>query len=261
MRSGWLLTVGALTVVLGAVPGSADEPLITDRPDFTESAFAVGRGTLQLEAGTTYADFGSTTATTLGELLVRYGIGRKLELRLATLTYLWLDEPAGNDSGFIDSAIGAKWELHDGQGGGFLGRTAAALIVASTFPSGNSEFRSTAWQPAAVLALSWDLSSSMSLGSNLGYGRPAGDDGRFNSVWASAALGVGVTDATSVFFELYGFDREEARGPNTVTFQTGVTHLLGPDLQLDARVARRLTEDGPDFLIAFGGSWRYRGRK
>ncbi len=251
----------AATALMMGLPAHAEEPLITDRPDFTESAFAVGRGTLQLEAGTTCADLGSTTATTLGELLVRYGIGRRLELRLATLSYLWLYEPAGNDSGFIDSAIGAKWELNDGQGGGFLGRTAAALIVASTFPSGNSEFRSTAWQPAAVLALSWDLSPSMSLGSNLGYGRPAGDDGRFNSVWASAALGVGVTDATSVFFELYGFDREEARGPNTVTFQTGVTHLLGPDLQLDARVGRRLTDDGPDFLIAFGGSWRYRGGK
>jgi hypothetical protein len=254
---------GVLTAALATAgaPCLAEEPLITDRPDFTESAFAVGRGTLQLEAGTTYADLGDTTATTFGELLVRYGIGRKFELRLATLTYLWLDEPYGDSSGFIDSAIGFKLGLNEGQGAGLPGRTAAALIVASTFPSGSSEFRSPAWQPAAVLALSWDLSSSVSLGSNLGYGRPAGDDGRFNSFWASAALGVGVSDATSVFFELYGFDREEARGPSTVTFQTGLTRLIGPDLQLDARVARRLTDDGPDFLFALGAAWRHRGRK
>ena len=263
MRGTIAFIMGAMAIMSLTYSGPvfSEEPLVTDRPDFTESAFAVGRGTLQLEAGTTYADFGGTTATTFGELLVRYGIARNLELRLATLSYLWLDEPSGNSSGFIDSSIGVKLGLNEGQGAGFLGRTAAAVIVASTVPSGNSEFRSAAWQPAAVLALSWDLSPSLSLGSNLGYGRPAGGDGRFNSVWASAALGVGVSDANSVFFEVYGFDREEARGPNTATFQTGVTHLLGPDLQLDARIARRMTDDGPDILIGLGGSWRYRGRK
>jgi hypothetical protein len=252
-----VLVIAVLAFV--TAKASAQEPLVTDRPDFTESALSVGRGTLQFESGTTYADFGGTLSTTLGELLVRWGVGQKLELRLATLTYLWLDEPAGNSSGFIDSSIGVKLGLNDGQGAGFLGRTSAALIAGTTFPSGNSEFRSDSWQPYAVVALSWDLSSSVSLGTNLGYARPAEEDERFNSVWLSAALGVGITDATSVFFELYGFDREEQRGPNTATFQTGVTHLLSPDLQLDARLARRLTDDGPDFLIGFGVSWRHRG--
>jgi hypothetical protein len=131
------------------------------------------------------------------------------------------------------------------------------LIVGSTFPSGNSEFRSDAWQPSAVFSVSWNLSPSVSLGSNLGYGRPADDDERFNTVWLTAALGVGLSEATSMFFELYGFEREERRGPSTATFQTGVTHLLNSDLQLDARVARRLTDAGPDFLIGFGVSWRH----
>ena len=43
---------GVLTAALATAgaPCLAEEPLITDRPDFTESAFAVGRGTLQLDA-------------------------------------------------------------------------------------------------------------------------------------------------------------------------------------------------------------------
>jgi hypothetical protein len=75
----------------------------------------------------------------------------------------------------------------------------------------------------------------------------------------SAALGVGVTDSTSVFFELYGFDREEARGPNTLTFQTGVVYLFNPDLQVDLRVARRLSSEGQNFTLGAGISWRLGG--
>jgi len=128
-------------------------------------------------------------------------------------------------------------------------------------PTGAAALSSPDWQPAVILALSWDLSSSMSLGTNLGYARPSDGDRRFNSLWVSAALGIGLSDATSMFLELYGFNREEDRGPSTATFQAGVTHLLSPDFQLDARIGRRLTSDGPDFLIGIGASWRIRGGK
>jgi hypothetical protein len=210
---------------------------------------------LQLEAGGTYLDVDEVEATTLGELLIRYGITSHLELRIQTLTYLWLDSPDGNQAGFVDSGIGVKLQLTRADAGGFLGRTDSALIVASTVPSGNSEFRSEAWQPGAVLALGWDLSSRLSAGVNLGYGRPK-DEERFDSFSASAVVGVGITDNTSAFFELFGFNREEERGPNTLNFQTGVTHLLSSELQLDARVARRVIDHGVDFLFGVGVSWR-----
>ena len=63
----------------------------------------------------------------------------------------------------------------------------------------------------------------------------------------------------SVFFELFGFNREEERGPDTATFQTGLVYLVNSDLQFDARAARRLTDRGVDFLIGFGLSWRWEG--
>jgi hypothetical protein len=94
---------------------------------------------------------------------------------------------------------------------------------------------------------------------NLGIARPEGDGRRFTSAWLSSALGVGISDAASVFFELIAFDREEERGPNTLTFQTGVVYLLSPDLQLDLRAARRLSGDGVDILLGGGISWRIGG--
>jgi hypothetical protein len=235
--------------------GQAKEPLVTDRPDFTESGLVVGRSVLQLESGATYAESGDEEATSLGELLLRYGITPDVELRLITLTYAWVDTPSGSDSGFVDSAIGAKIQLTRADRGGFLGRTDSALIVSTSFPSGNSEFRSSAWQPSAVLALGWDLSSRFSAGVNLGYSRPRGVE-RFNSGWASGVIGVGITESTSVFLEFFGFNREAEDGPCTLNFQAGVAHLMSPDLQLDARVARRVIDDGVDFLFGLGVSWR-----
>jgi hypothetical protein len=244
-----------------ALPVFAVGPLVTDRPDFTESALVVGVDDWQFEFGATYDDGANVNATSLGELLVRWGVARKFELRFVTLSYLWVDAPGGDSSGFVDPTIGFKYEFNDGGGSGFLGKTSAAVIAATTVPIGSSAISSPDWQPLVNLALSWDLSSNTSLGTNLGYARPSDGDDRFNSVWASAALGVGLSDSTSVFFELYGFDREEARGPSTATFQTGLTRLLSPDLQLDARIARGLTDDGPDFLVGIGASWRLRSSR
>jgi hypothetical protein len=245
--------VGCLVALVGQV--NAEEPLVTDRPDFTESGLVVGRTVLQLEAGGTYVEADDEKATSLGELLVRYGITKGIELRLVTLTYLWLDPPGESSSGFVDSSIGAKIQLTRAERRGFLGRTDAALVVSTSFPSGNSEFRSDSWEPSAVLAFGWDLSGRVSAGVNLGYARPSGLD-RFDSFWGSGVIGVGLTENTSAFFELFGFNREVEDGPSTLNFQTGVTHLLSPDLQLDARVARRVIDDGVDFLFGVGVSWR-----
>ena len=184
--------VAALGIGIGlwAGPAAAKDPLITDRPDFTESAFVVGRGTVQLEGGATYGDFGDETATTLPELLVRWGITRTVELRVLTPTYLWIDAPGGSDSGFLSSALGAKIALSDGQGEGFWGRTGAALIVATTVPTGSSSVASSAWQPTATLSAAWDLSENVSLGANLGWARPEEEGRRFNTFYGSLAAGV-----------------------------------------------------------------------
>jgi len=187
------------------------------------------------------------------------GVTPKLELRFLLPIYAW-ERGSGDDrSGFTDTAVGLKYELAQGRGSGVIGGMEAALIASTTVPTGGAAFGSSSWQPVGELTLGWELGETLGLGVNLGVARPTGDGERFTSTWASAALGVGLTDAASVFFELYGFNREEARGPNTVTFQTGVVYLLSPDLQLDVRAARRLTGQGLDLLLGAGMSWRFGG--
>lgn len=251
------IVVLAVAAVAVPAPVTAKDPLITDRPDFTESAFVVGRGTVQLEGGGSYADVGSESATTLPELLVRWGITRTVELRFLAPTYAWLSGPDGSDDGFLNMLLGTKIALNDGQGDGFWGRTGAAVIVATTVPTGSSAVSSSELQPTATLSLAWDLSDTVGLGTNLGWARPEDEGRRFNTFYASVAAGVGVAKQTSVFFELIFFDRERDRGPSTSTFQTGLTYLINPDLQLDIRAARRLSSEGPDLLIGLGASARF----
>ncbi len=245
-----------LTAALAAV-GAAEEPLVTDRPDFTESALAVDTGRWQFEMGATYDDGADINATSLGEVLIRWGFSKDLELRVVAPSYLWLDGGGEDSSGFLDMALGFKYEIHDGSGTGFFGSTAAGVIVSTTMPTGSSAVSSPDWQPLAVFAASWDLAPSVSLGANVGYARPSDGDRRFDSVWASLALGAGFSEKTSAFLELYGFNREEYRGPSPLVFQTGVVYLINSNLQIDGRVGRRLTEAGPDLLVGIGASWRY----
>jgi len=256
----WRLWAAAIAVLYLPLVVSAAEPLVTDRPDFTESSSTVGPGVLQLEGGVTFADFRSgSDVTTVGEILARWGVAEKLELRFVLPTYSRSSGAGGGDSGFLNSGLGLKYELAQGRGDGFIGGMEAALIASTTMPTGTSDFASSSWQPTAVLATSWELASKVGLGSNLGVSRPAGDGDRFTTLWGSIALGIGLTEAASVFFEFYGFNREEERGPNTATFQVGFVYLVSPDLQLDARAGRRLTDRGVDFLVGVGLSWRLGG--
>ena len=58
------------------------DELATDRPDFTETVFAIPRGRVQVEAGYTRDAFGSVKVDHAPELLIRTGFLPYSELRL-----------------------------------------------------------------------------------------------------------------------------------------------------------------------------------
>jgi hypothetical protein len=246
--------VVALAVVATA-PSGADEPMVTDRPDFTESSSAVPKGTLQLEAGGTYVDLDETDEATLGELLVRWGVAKGWEVRIGVGGFAWFDDPGGDKSGLEAFGIGAKVQLAESVA--VLGGVEVALIVGAETPTGGTETGAHVWTPEAVVALGWDLGGPLSLGANLGAARPTGGEGRFTSAWASGVLGVDLGHDVGAFFELYGFNRLEADGAASLTLQTGLAWGVTENLQLDARVARRLTDAGPDLLAGAGLAGRF----
>jgi len=124
------------------------EPLESDRPDFTDSSTTVGYNRLQIESGYTYihAPSGDSTADThdLPELLLRYGVAERLELRFAWdegMLFSRRTDTAGRvvtENGSSDLALGFKYALTKQR----LWRPQSAMVVEVTAPVGSVAFSS-----------------------------------------------------------------------------------------------------------------------
>jgi hypothetical protein len=251
--------LGALLATVLLAPGAAtaqDDPLVTDRPDFTESATTVAPGRFQLEGGVTFTDAGATDELAVGELLGRLGLTDRLELRLGAPSYLEVDAPgAAGADGFDDASLGLKARLWPAGAGG---RPEAALIVATSLPTGDEEVGGgDALVPEAVLALAWELAPDLGLGVNLGAASPRDGGDRYAQAFASAALGWAATDRLGLFAELYGFSEEHDGGDPTAYADAGATWSLGPDHQLDARLGTGLSGTEVDWFVGVGFAVRW----
>lgn len=254
----WMVAAGLLvaSAASGQTPVVGESPLVTDRPDFTESAETIAPGRFQLEAGATFTDAGRVEDLSLGEILGRLGLTDRLELRLGAGSYREVDGPGGAEaSGWEDTSLGVKARLAAGDGGA---RPDAALIVATTLPTGARDLGGGAGlQPEAVLALAWEPTPGLGLGVNAGYAYPRDAGERFHQGFASVALGWPAGERLGLFAELYGFSEEEEGGDATSYANGGATWLLGPDLQLDARLGTGLSGTDTDWFVGVGFAARW----
>ncbi len=246
------------TVLLLVSPAAAGEILVTDRPDFTESAVVVPVGRLQLEFGVTGAEEpGGVRTTTAGEALLRWGVAPQLELRLQLPSWERESWRGWRARGFSDAEVGIKMQFPPPGVEPRLFAADWALILATTLPTGNDELSAGVPQPSAILAGGWELVGDWSLGANLGLSRSSEEGQRVTHAWLSASLGLGLGDGTGAFVELVAAQRDRPGGPGSLILQTGLTRRLGADFQLDVRFSRRLTSEGPDLLAGVGASVRW----
>jgi hypothetical protein len=232
------LLILACAATLAAPPTvlADDDPLVGDRPDFTESAVTVAPGRLQLEGGYTFERAGEAELHTIGELLMRIGVGASTEIRVEVGSWLHLDDGASTVDGLADPGLGLKQRFLAGDGA----VPELALLAASSVPIGNAEVSTVRPEPSLVAAAGWELDERTALGANLGW---AGNfdpdlDERFSSVWLSASLAYAATGRLGLFLETYGFDQEEVDGDATGYVDAGATWLANPDLQFDLRCGR-----------------------
>jgi|CXWL01.1.fsa_nt_gi hypothetical protein len=225
-------------------------PLVTDRPDFTESAATVPAGLRQLEFGVTAERFDGETLWTAGEALFRLGLSDRWELRLAAPSH----QSGPGPDGFGDGSVGAKLLIEPESEGA---RPAVALIVATSVPSGEAPFRSDSWQPEVKLCLAWDLDSGLGLAANLNAARPDDDGRRFDQVSGSLSLGLELAPRLGAFFEWFGYSAEVNDGDPTNYLNAGLTYRVSDDFQFDARIGRGLDSDTADFFAGLGAAIRF----
>lgn len=250
--SAVLLIVLALPGVASGQDGWDREPLVTDRPDFTESALTVGPGRLQVEGGYTFTKQDLQSNHSVGELLLRLGLIPRLEARLGLNPLSVIARPGDDDtSGPSDMTVGAKYNLIEAPRGlvpqlGLLGSAVIPFKDTDRAPV----------SPALIAAASWDLSDMASLASNVGWFYGGLKDDRFSSFSASLALGLSLSRRWGAYGEFYGFQRTGGR-PDENFLNTGVTFLISPDFQLDGRIGTGLGEPQPNYFAGLGASYRF----
>jgi len=258
----------ALGSALAAPPAARAQdpgPLVTDRPDQTESALSVPAGFTQLELGVTYGregGAGDPSALDLGGTLARVGLGHGLEARLGHAG--WTSVRAGGEtlaSGFGDAELGLKLAgtLADG-------RTSIGLLGSVSVPIGEDEVSSGRADPSVRVLWSRSLSERLSLGANLGLAWEtvpashvdAGPDDVETELEMpyTAALGIAASDRVGLFLELFGgFGLRDDR-PAAHALDGGLTVLLRDGWQLDASAGVGLDDDARDWFVASGVSVR-----
>ncbi len=232
-------------------------PLVTDRPDATESPTLVPKGYLQIETGAFFEESGNDTfkekTTTFNTTLLRYGILENLELRVGwdfaeTKTEINDTELDDIASGLSPLLLGAKIAVAEEKG--LLPEIGIIGHVFLPFTAGK-DFRPETTGVDFRFSFAHTLSKKSSLSYNLGA--EWGNDSPEAAYIYTVAYGYSITNTFGIYAELYG-DLPEDSSANHL-WDAGLTYLLSDNIQLDATVGSGITE-GQNLLLSAGISIR-----
>ena len=247
------------------VSGGPDlnEPLVTDRPDFTEASSTVGVGVTQLEFGYTYTynnDAGtSVRSQSFGEPLLRHGLFDDwLELRVGLFPAEQQTTTAGvsnSTSGTEDLYVGFKIGLTPQQG--ILPEM--ALIPQMNLPTGSPAFTSSRIEPGLNWIYSWKISDLVSTaGSTQGNRRIDATTGSdYLEMAQSWTIACSCTEKLGAYTEWFALIPNDADTDQTQHFfNGGFTYLISNDVQFDIRAGLGLNGAADDYFVGTGLSVR-----
>lgn len=242
-----------------------DEPLVTDRPDFTEASSTVGRRVTQLEMGYVYVNDRGPGASFDGhaypDVLVRQGVfANWLELRVGW-TYLSDQETVGNvtttSSRSSDLLLGVKIGLTPQEGC----LPEMALIPQMFVPISNDPVLGGGEVlPGVNWIYAWELSERISMGGSSQLNRALDDaSGQPYGLYAQSwVLGYSITDCVGAYTEWFALIPDGADTNQTQHFVNGgFTFLASNDIQLDIRAGMGLNDAADDFFVGTGVSIRF----
>ncbi len=250
-------------------PDPMDEPLITDRPDFTESTESVPAGHFQLEVGYLFTHDREDDVRVRDhspELLLRIGVVEDFELRIGWSAYSFTETQFSDrstvgrpftredwDQGANDLSLGFKLKLLEQDGWvphfGILGEL--------NLPTGSAGFAAEDVQPKIGLLWAYDLTDDVGLAGNLNFAVTNDEGDQFLQTSASLSLAVTLTDQLGAYVEYFGFYPGAEDSDMAHSLNGGLTYLITKDFQLDARAGFGLNEQADDFFAGVGFSWRY----
>ena len=236
---------------------SGQGPLIGGRPGFSESSMTVPVGAVQIEAGYRFARTAKDREHTVGDVLLRFGVRSRVEIGIGVNSYMVASRTGGNDNGFGDGSVNVRVNFSEGSQQFSLFRPSAALLVATTLPVGSDVFSEEKFQPETKLALEWEISSAISLGSTISYSVVRESVQSYDQFAGSIALGFALNDMSGYYFEYYRIMPENKGGPDRNFLESGFTHLVNNDIQLDIHGGSLVNGGETDYYISAGFCYRF----
>jgi hypothetical protein len=247
-----------------------EERIETERHDFTQSAFTVGRGVVQLESGYTYIfndDDGEIESShTFPEMMLRVGLTEDIEFRVRW-NYVWqFNDEASDRIGSEDLRYSLKFQMTRQSRSGFL--PSSALELRGTAPTGAEEFSTKQVEFSFDYIYEWKLSRGVAVAGSTGFGtngfadfglvgeEPAAD--RFHAMSQSAVIGFELTESNTAYAEWYGIFSDGRKDEFVISvFNVGVDHYVTDNFVLDWRAGIGLSDDADDFFTGVGGGYRF----
>ena len=239
-------------------PPSLDEPLASDRPDFTEASCTVGRGVNQLEMGYTYfnnRDGGNESQShSYPELLLRAGMFADwFELRVGwtySSGYEAFDVLTRSTSGSEDLYTGVKLGLTPQQGIW----PEMALVPQTTIPLGG-ENSDGAVLPGMNWLYGWDILEWLSMAGSTQVNMAVDDDSqdKFLEFAQSWTFGYTLAESWGAYTEWFAIVPSGAETIQTEHyFNAGLTYRVTNDLQLDFRIGKGVSSNAMDYFAGTG---------
>lgn len=232
----------------------AQDAIDTDRPDKTESAVILNKKWFQVEHGfdmerdNRASVFGSST-------LVRYGLLKKLELRVETdIIYFPSTNISPATTELQPVSIGTKISLWEEKK--WIPKT--SLLIHIGVPSlGARSFKNFNAIPSIIFTFQNDLSKTISWGYNAGLEW----DGQNSTPYYvyTFSNGINLTKKLYCFLEVFG----SVSGNNIPqhNFNAGLSLLINTNCKLDISSVAGLTKSAPDWSITIGASARFNTSK
>ena len=200
-----------LLILLGHT--AIGQTIATDRPSaLTENATSLYKNGIQLESGLLIElDSGETQSISAPNLLLRYGLTEKTELRL-------MNDVLINEGNIILGVwtIGTKIQLYESD------KMNLSVLSSTALPNVNGEMGSLLEQPINAKVIgNYAVSKTNSVGYTVGYTINQ------NEIGYSLFLSHNFSDNISSFIELYGFNDQ-------LNIDAGFAYLIQNKLQFDA---------------------------
>jgi len=244
MAISWFGIHGVILALHAIAPTPIQDPIVTDRPDFTESSVAVGKGRIQIESGFTAIRTSGDIELSGPELLLRIGATDRFELRFEAPNRIWAE---GSTAAWSTYSIGAKWQI-----GPFQDGTESAIISDVSLPTEGGGGGSAS---SVKLCFARALTNDSSISTMFAFECSDLDGPRTETAAWTLSYGRAIGNQSGAFLEFASEFRRGSTPRNVV--HMGITNQPKPTAQWDIHGGWDLDRLSSGVFIGVGYSIRF----